>query len=102
MIGNTVALKVKFANESGMLYDVTDVKLVIYNDRKKVIHEVDGDQIEKVDTGTYKYEYTIPNGSGQIYYEYQAMYQGSLIVGRRILTREWILRGGGCDGLCND
>lgn len=89
LIGNTVTLQAEFANESGFRYEVQDVALTIYDERKRVILTVPEAELEQVSVGVYRYDYIVPEGATPYYYEFSGIWEGKRLTGRLPLIREW-------------
>ena len=90
---NTVRLKVIFSTFAGVVTDVSgsSVNLTIYNKvNGTLIQNYSGSSITKESTGTYFYDYTIPVGPSDYVYEWSGLMEGTPIVNRGILQREYL------------
>ncbi|MDE5415486.1 hypothetical protein [Alkalihalobacterium chitinilyticum] len=89
LIGNTATLRVEFSNESGFRYDVQEVTLTIYDERKRAILTVPQADLEQQGVGVFQYDYVVPEGATPYYYEFSGVFEGKWLTGRRPLLREW-------------
>ena len=88
LIGNTVRLEAEFEDFDGELVSPDDVKVIIYDGRREIIHKAD---VTPYETGKYHYDYTIPaEPLGQLYVEFSGMLAGKPKAGRTTLERRWV------------
>ena len=87
LIGNTIRLKAEFRNFNGELFDIENPKVVVYNNKRKVILDAEPERIEK---GKYQYDYVIPEVFGQLYFEFRGTIRGLPILGRATIDKRWI------------
>lgn len=90
VMGNTVRLKVSFYNFDGDPSDPTDVKLRIYDDKRKEIESFNLTQENQAGVGNFYYDYVVPRGKGELTFEFTGTLEGTPITERGLLRREWI------------
>ena len=98
LIGNTATLNAEFISSNGHHYDVDEVTLRIYDERKRMILCLEQEAITKEGKGIFSYDYVVPEGATPYYYEFSAVYEGKRLTGRRPLLREWTQE----EGVAND
>lgn len=89
LIGNTATLHVEFSSDSGFRYDVQDVALTIYDERKRMLETIPQADLTQDGAGVFSYDYLVPEGATPYYYEFSGIYEGKRLTGRRPLLREW-------------
>lgn len=90
LIGDTIRLKVTFADFTGAAVDPTDIKLKIYDSGRTLLETITIDASCKVAAGQYQYDYTVPTGVGNLVYEFAGTYGNKPILGRAVLDRGWV------------
>lgn len=91
LTSNTVRLKAEFKTFADVLADPTGITLKIYDKFKKQIGTtITITSANKVSTGVYQYDYTIPTGYTYIVYEYAGTLEGSVVLGRNHIDIEWL------------
>jgi hypothetical protein len=91
LIGDTVRLTAKFKKFDGTLDDPTDITLKVYDGNLQILSTINIESGNKVATGEYKYDYTIPDVKTNIlFYEFSGTLEGSTIVGRDSISIKWI------------
>lgn len=84
-IGDTVTLKAEFYTKGGLLADPLNISLKFYDSLKNQIGSAIaiGSQ-HRISAGVYEYDYTIPSGYSNIFYEFTATQEETpqLIPGR--------------------
>jgi hypothetical protein len=91
MMKNTVRLMAEFTSFSDVLTDPTGIVLLITDQRtNSVLFTLSGSSIIKEDVGIYYHDFTVPTGTGNIIYEWSGTMEGSPIVNRGLLTKEWL------------
>jgi len=88
--GNTVRLKAEFKTFDEVYADPTNIKLKIYDKNRKIIGNIVLDNNNKVSTGIYQYDYTIPNNCTEITYEFSGVLENKLITGRSVIDVDWV------------
>ncbi len=89
--GNTIRLKCNFKTFAGVDSDPESITLKIYNKyRKQIGNTISITNTNKVSTGNYQYDYTVPSGYDQIIYEYSGTLEGSTITARDAIDVSWV------------
>lgn len=88
---DTIRLKVEFKDFIGNYADPTDIALKICD----AAHNQVGNDItigagEKVNTGIYEYDYTVPAGTEEFIYEFSGTLNGSTVLGRSSVDTEFV------------
>jgi hypothetical protein len=92
LIGNTIRLHASFYNFSEVLTDPTSITLKFFDQRRNQV----GTDItigigEKISTGVYEYDYTIPNiNSNALIYEFKGIIGGFASLSRGIIALRWV------------
>jgi hypothetical protein len=88
---NTIRLNASFSTFEDVLADPTDISLNMYTyPAGDVVLNVSGSMITRKSVGLYYYDYTIPNGPGKYVYEWKGVLEGSDIVNRGTVNREFL------------
>jgi hypothetical protein len=91
VIGDTVILRATFYAFNGILTSPTVVTLRLYDvARKQVGEDIPVNSTYLVSTGVYEYPYTIPDGYGNLTFEFTGILDGFPAVARGTIEREWI------------
>lgn len=90
LINDTVRLKVFFKTFGGTAIDPTNITLKIYDDKQQEIESINIDDTNKLDVGIYFYDYIIPSGKGDIYFEFAGLVNDLPIVTRKLIKRSWL------------
>lgn len=90
--GNTIRLRREFVDFSGAAYDPTDISLKLYTPEKVQIGEtIAVGAGDKVGTGVYEVEVTLPTGHEMIVYEFAGTDpRGKADVERKALRTPWV------------
>jgi hypothetical protein len=88
IVGNTYRLSATFSTWAGAANDVTSAKLKIYDANWQQI----GSDLSPVaqGSGVYTYDYTIPPGTGTLYFEFSGTLEGTTALARGQLERKMI------------
>jgi len=89
IIGNTVRLQATFKRFDGILSDPESLTFKVYDSSKRLIFADNLTNINKISVGLYYYDYLIPNGIGDLTYEFSGILEGSVILGRGNIDREF-------------
>jgi hypothetical protein len=90
LIGFAVRLEVTFRTFAGLLIDPVDIFLNIYEEGSHTpIETVNGTALTKSSVGVYYYDYVIPDGVGNLEYEFTGTANGVPIGSRATLPRTW-------------
>jgi len=90
IIGNTIKLKAEFKTFSDVYANPTDITLKIFNkNRKQIGTTIDITDADKISTGIYLYEYTLPYGYNELVYEFAGILEGDIILGRSTILLDW-------------
>lgn len=90
IINNTVRLKAEFKTFDELYADPSTITLKVYDKhRRQIGSSIDETQLEKVATGIYQYDYTIPSGYDEITYEFSGILEGKQITGRSTIETDW-------------
>jgi len=89
--GNTVRLTVTFTDWDNLPVDPTGITLKVYDaERRQVGATVSVTVADKVSPGVYRVDYTIPEGSDELYAEFSATdTNGKKMLNRALITREY-------------
>ena len=91
IIGDTVRVKAVFQDWTGAAVDPVDPVLTVYElDKKEPLETIPLTAEHKVDVGTYKYDYVIPDGFGYIVFEMSGTVGGMPQVTRIREDRRWV------------
>ncbi len=91
LIGDTVRLKAEFRTFAGIVADPTDITLKVYNAYRRQIGEAIAIGPEhRTGPGAYQYDYTLPEGTDVIYYEWSGMLEGLPVVARGRMPALWV------------
>jgi hypothetical protein len=91
LIGSTIRLRAEFKTFDGNFVDPSSITLKIYDSKKKQIGSNIPIGLEyRISTGIYEYDYIVPDGIGDLYYEFSGIVYDSPVVGRGIITRNWM------------
>ncbi|MFA5130419.1 MAG: hypothetical protein WC477_05940 [Patescibacteria group bacterium] len=89
--GDTIRLKCSFYNFAGALANPTGVALKIYDGKRTVITAVASADLTLEGTGIIYYDWTvISTNFDPIVFEYSGSLEGSPILGRSTIEREWV------------
>lgn len=90
-IGNTIRLRASFYNFSDVLTDPTAITLKFYDQKRVQIgSDISITVANKVSTGIYEYDYTIPNTtSSAIVYEWRGLISGEVSLARGVIPLRW-------------
>lgn len=90
LIGNTVRITGEFVTWAGSRADAENPVLNVYDKyEKKLLESIPLDN-HKVDIGKYQYDYVIPDGIGNIYFEIIGNVEGMPEVARIKEVRTWL------------
>jgi len=89
LINDTVRLKVYFKTFDGIAVDPTNITLKIYDDNQQILETISIDDTNKINVGIYFYDYIIPSGEGDIYFEFAGLVNNLPIVTRKLIKRSW-------------
>jgi len=89
IIGNTIRLYAEFKTWAGVLSDPQSIEIKITDNTGLVLVTANEPNIKKESTGVYYYDFTIPNGNGNIVYEWKAQLELSDILNRGTIIREF-------------
>ena len=91
LMKNTVRLGATFVTFSGSNVSGSPVTLVISEQNSgSIVANVSGSYIVQSSAGVYYYDFLVPLGTGNLIYEWSGVTEGSAIVNRGTLVREWI------------
>lgn len=93
LIGDTIILELEFKNEKDEYVEMTNPYIKIYDGAKEIIHEADLTELNKIQTGFYRYTYTIPVGPEEaLTVEWGGMYNQKPWLDRddQQLSRLWV------------
>ncbi|WP_066639694.1 hypothetical protein [Desulfolucanica intricata] len=90
LIGDTVRLKVFFKTFDGTAVDPTNITLKIYDDTQQEIETININDTNKINVGVYFYDYVIPSGEGDLYFEFTGLVNNLPIVTRKLIKRSWL------------
>lgn len=96
LIGATVTLRAVFPGDAGDLATLTDVTVKIYDDVRKVIQTIDGENIVKVSNSEYEADYVVSDVRypiGDLVYEFSGKIGPDgerVLLGRKPLGRKWL------------
>jgi hypothetical protein len=90
VMGNTVKLRCEFVTWAGTYTDPTSITLKIYDRNRVVLNTYTIDGSNKISTGVYEKDYTIPSGYGDLTYEFAGTLEGTTTLGRATILREWV------------
>lgn len=92
-IGSTVRITANFRDWDGTLVDPSTMTLRIYDkNRRQIGSSISITASHKVVTGSYKYEYTIPEGvTSEVIYEWKGILAtGYAVIGRGRIPVRWV------------
>jgi hypothetical protein len=90
VIGNTIKLRAEFKDYEGNLCDPDSVELRILDNMKRQLGDtMIVSTIYRVSTGIYEYPFVVPDGAGQLTYEFRGTIEGNPAIGRGTITRTW-------------
>lgn len=90
VIGNTIKLRVEFKDFNSDYIDPDDITFAVYDSRKQLVGGVVPiTAVHKIDAGIYEVNYTIPEGTTDLMYEFKGFMDGLPTVIRGKVTREW-------------
>jgi len=88
---NTIRLIAEFTSFSGTLDDPSNITLTIDEQNTGVsLKSLTIADIIRDSLGSYHYDYTVPKGVGNLIYEWSGTMDGSPIVNRGLISREWL------------
>ena len=92
VVGSTVLFRVEFKTVKGIYIDPADINLNFFDNGRNIVGaNVTKGELIKVSQGIYEYPFTIPDGSGQLIYEFQGQHNGIPTVCRGSFYRRWAL-----------
>lgn len=95
-IFDTVRLHMYFEDENGNPIPVTDMKLNFYDSKRVLLQpQVDITEENQISNGHFIYDYSIPDGTGNITVEFKGMYNNKLYLHREDIKRTWTKTAGG-------
>ena len=87
---NTVRIQAEFKTFANEYADPTSITLKIYDKRRKQVGTtISITSEDKLSTGIYTYDYTIPLGYDELTYEFSGTLEGHTITGRSGITVTW-------------
>jgi len=90
IITNTVRLRAEFKTFAGEFSNPTSITFKVYNkQRVQVGTTVDITADDRISTGIYEYDYTIPTGYTELTYEFSGLLEGKYITGRSTIDCDW-------------
>jgi len=89
LLGNTIRISAAFEDMDGDATAVDDVTIVLYGRDRNVVEEI-SEGIESGETGSYYYDYTLPDEPTIYYYEVQGKLAGNTLLGREIIRLDWV------------
>jgi hypothetical protein len=91
IIGNTIRLKAEFYGVGGEAVSPATAVLRFFDYRKVQMGEdIILTDDHKLDPNVFAYNYTVPDGVGDIFYEFSTVINGYPILSRGKITREWV------------
>jgi len=89
--GNTIRVQATFADFDGNATDPEVIKFITYDNKYTKLSEITLSSANKVDTGIYYYDYTIPNNVGKsYYYEFYGEIGGNPTLNRREFSAKFV------------
>lgn len=89
LMKNTVRLRAEFRNFDQELSDPSDITLTIYKQvNNQIMTSASPADIVRESLGTYHYDYLVPLGVGNLYYEWSGTLDTTVITNRAVLSRE--------------
>jgi hypothetical protein len=91
LMGSTIEIQAEFRDFSGKLVDPNIIEFKVYEKLNQLMYSQQIPQTNKVSTGIYKFNYTIPVGNGSLVYEVLGKIGDTVsLAAREKLTREWV------------
>ena len=91
LMKNTIRLGATFSTFADVVADPSSITLAIFEQSSgSVLVSLSGSSITRVSTGVYYYDYTVPLGTGNFIHEWSGTLEGSPIVNRGLVVREWL------------
>ena len=91
LIGDTVRLNVVFKTFDGQEVDPETITFCVYDCKMiRLFEPIELLPEQRIDTGKYYYDYTIPYGVGHLIYEFKAIINGKPFVNRGVIEREFV------------
>jgi hypothetical protein len=91
IIGNTVRLEHTYMSWAGTPVDVTSPTIKVYNGdaRGTPIETIELTDTEKIETGKYRYDYTVPDGIYDLVFEFSGVAENTPEVTRVSVPRTY-------------
>lgn len=89
LIGNTIELCAYPTDGNNESVAVTNPTITIYDQNKNIIDVIDSEDIINPELGTYKTNYTIPDGLSYLSYEFKGEIDTETYLERIKIPRTW-------------